>query len=106
MSTTHSSVTTVVVQLLQRINYDKPGVSRQVIAKDEHTTSALVCIAAGTLIPEHSAPRTVCLTVLDGCGTLTLEGQDIALEPGVFVRMLPNVPHALQAIDNLALLHV
>jgi quercetin dioxygenase-like cupin family protein len=105
MSTTHQPASTVVAQLLQQINYDKPGVSRQVIAKDEHATSSLVCITAGTLIPEHSTPRTVCLTVLDGRGTLTVDGQNIALGLGVFVRMLPNVPHALQAIDNLTLLH-
>jgi quercetin dioxygenase-like cupin family protein len=95
----------VVVNLLERVNYEKPGVSRQVIAKDEHITHALICITAGTSMPEHSAARSVCLTVLEGRGTLMLMKQKIDLKPGVFVKMLPDEPHSLHAIENLALLH-
>jgi quercetin dioxygenase-like cupin family protein len=105
MSSTQQISSTVVSQLLQQINYEKPGISRQILARDEHSTNALVCITAGTSIPEHSTPRTVCLTVLDGHGILTVEKQEIALDPGVFVRILPNVPHSLSAIENLAFLH-
>ncbi|KAM3091102.1 cupin domain-containing protein [Phormidesmis sp. 146-12] len=95
----------VVVNLLEKIDYSKSGVSRQVITKDAHLTSALVCITAGTTIPEHSASRTVCLTVLDGRGVLTLMGQEFVLEIGVFVKMLPDQPHSLTAIENLSFLH-
>jgi quercetin dioxygenase-like cupin family protein len=42
--------------------------------------------------------------VIEGQGTLTLEGQDINLEPGVFVFMPANAPHALKAEANLAFL--
>jgi len=42
--------------------------------------------------------------VLEGKGILTLEGQDILLEPGVFVFMPANAPHALKAEENLAFL--
>jgi quercetin dioxygenase-like cupin family protein len=46
----------------------------------------------------------VAVHVLEGRGVLTLEGDDIPLEPGVFVFMPANAPHALQADENLALL--
>ncbi|KAM3095077.1 cupin domain-containing protein [Phormidesmis sp. 146-35] len=95
----------IVANLLEKVNYDKPGVSRQVIAKDEQVTHALICITAGTSLPEHSAPRSVCLTVLEGRGTLMLMEQEIDLEPGVFIKMLPDEPHSLYAIENLAMLH-
>lgn len=95
----------VVVNLLEKTDYSKSGVSHQAIAKDASRTSMLVCMPAGTSIAEHSTSRTVYLTVLDGRGTLTLMGQEFVLEPGVFVKMLPDQPHSLSAIENLSFLH-
>jgi quercetin dioxygenase-like cupin family protein len=106
MTMTEQPSTTLVINLLQQINYDRPGVSRHIIAKDEHSTYALMCITAGTAIPEHAVSRLVCLIVLEGRGTLQLTGQEIDLTAGVLVKLLPNTPHALQAIENLAILHI
>jgi quercetin dioxygenase-like cupin family protein len=104
MSTTHET-NAVATQLYQKINYEKSGVSRQILEKDDNATYALVCITAGTLIPEHSTPRTVFLTILDGRGILTIDTEKISLERGIFVKILPTVPHSLEAIENLAFLH-
>jgi quercetin dioxygenase-like cupin family protein len=103
--TSSSEINNVATQLYQKINYEKSGVSRQILAKDEQTSYALVCITAGTSIPEHSSPRTVFLTILDGRGTLTIETEKIPLERGVFVKIQASLPHSLEAIENLAFLH-
>lgn len=95
----------VVANLRERATYDRPGVSRTALIHDEHTRFALVCVSAGTEIPEHTAPRNVSVTVIEGLGLLTLNGQSIALEPGVFVYIPAHLPHALRAIQNLAFLH-
>ncbi|WP_313898039.1 cupin domain-containing protein [Nodosilinea sp. LEGE 07298] len=42
--------------------------------------------------------------VLEGQGTLTLNGEDVELVPGRFVFMPANAPHALKATENLAFL--
>lgn len=86
-------------------NYQKPGVSRTVLVKHEQNNFSLVCLTAGTQIPEHTAARNVSVTVILGSGCLTLAGDEIALEPGVFVYMPANTPHALYATENLAFLH-
>jgi quercetin dioxygenase-like cupin family protein len=47
----------------------------------------------------------VTVTVIEGRGILTLDGREVALEPGVFVYMPAHTPHSLQALENLAFLH-
>ncbi|MBW4552343.1 MAG: cupin domain-containing protein [Aphanocapsa sp. GSE-SYN-MK-11-07L] len=92
-------------QLQAFADYTKPGVTRKNLAKDEHTQFSLICLTAETKMPEHTAARNVSITVIEGHGVLTLKGQEITLQPGVFVYMPANTPHALRASSNLAFLH-
>ena len=105
MSATTTASSTFVTQLHDRAEYTKKGVSSQILVQNERSQYKLVCIPANTQIPEHSTPRSVTLTVLEGRGILTVDDRQVTLEPGVFVYMPPHVPHALYAAENLALLH-
>ncbi|MEH1934410.1 MAG: cupin domain-containing protein [Nostoc sp.] len=49
--------------------------------------------------------RHISVTVIEGRGVLTLQGREITLQPGVFVYLPANTPHALHALENLAFLH-
>lgn len=102
---TPSTATTFTAHLPSLANYSKSGVSRQNLVKIEHQSFSLVSLPAGTELPEHTAPRNVSVTVIEGRGILTLEGKDVTLEPGVFVYMPAHTPHALRAIENLSFLH-
>jgi len=84
-----------IINLRELADYTKPGVTRKALAKDEQNSFSLLCLTAGTKIPEHTAPRNVSLTVIEGRGVLTLAGREIALQPGVFVYIPANAPHAL-----------
>lgn len=95
----------IAVNLQELADYTKPGVSRKALVKNEQTSFSLVCLTAGTKMPEHTASRPVSVTVIEGRGVLTLRGQVITLQPGVFVYMPANTPHALHALENLAFLH-
>jgi quercetin dioxygenase-like cupin family protein len=75
-----------------------------VLVKDNFCQYTLFCLAATTEISEHTSARNATVHVIEGRGILTLSGQDIALEPGVFVFMPANAPHALKAEENLAFL--
>lgn len=92
-------------QLHEETDYSKPGVQRKALVKNDQVHFSLVCLTAGTNIPEHTASRNVSVTVIEGSGTLTLAGQEIALQPGVFVYIPAKAPHALRALENLAFLH-
>jgi quercetin dioxygenase-like cupin family protein len=102
---TPSTATTFTAHLPTLADYSKPGVSRKNLVKTEQQSFSLVCLTAGTELPEHTANRNVSVTVIAGRGILTIEGEEVILEPGVFVYMPANTPHALRAIENLSFLH-
>jgi quercetin dioxygenase-like cupin family protein len=95
---------TPTLQLEDHLNFPDSGVLNTVIWKDATCQYSLFCLAAGTEISEHTSTRNATVHVIAGSGTLTLAGQPIALEPGVFIVMAANAPHALEATANLAFL--
>ncbi|MBW4545260.1 MAG: cupin domain-containing protein [Symplocastrum torsivum CPER-KK1] len=104
MTTTVQNSQSFVIQLKDKIEYAETGVLSKVLLKVPYCQYTLFCLAAGTDIAEHTSTRNAVVQVIEGQGTLTLEGQDINLEPGVFVFMPANAPHALKAEANLAFL--
>jgi quercetin dioxygenase-like cupin family protein len=99
---THLSAFTT--QLREQIEYARAGVLSKVLLKDNCCQYTLFCLAEGTEISEHTSTRNATIHVLEGRGILTLEGKDIALEPGRFIFMPAHAPHALRAEENLAFL--
>lgn len=93
-----------VIQLRHSSEYTQNGVLSQVLLKDNHCQYTLFHLAAGTEISEHTSTHNATVHVIEGRGTLTLEGKEITLEPGIFVFMPANAPHALTAKENLAFL--
>lgn len=88
--------------LKERIEYPADGVLSKVLFKDKNCQYTLFCLAADTSISEHTSTRNAVINVIEGRGTLTLEGQEIQLEPGLFIFMKAYAPHALKAEQDLA----
>ncbi len=104
MTTTMQTPSSLTAQLKDKVEYPDTGILSQVLLKLPHCQYTLLSLAAGTEMAEHSSARNAVVQVLEGQGTLRLAGQDIHLEPGVFVWMPANAPHALKAEANLAFL--
>lgn len=98
---THQSL---VIQLQKQIEYPSAGILSKIIFQDQACQYTLFCLAGNSEISEHTSPRNATINVLDGRGVLTLSGEDIVLETGVFVLMSANVPHAVKAEENLTFL--
>ncbi|WP_414544570.1 cupin domain-containing protein [Nostoc sp. CCY0012] len=94
----------LVTQLREQIEYPRAGVFSKVLIQDQACQYTLFCLAATTEISEHTSTRNATVNVLEGKGVLNLSGEDITLEPGVFIFMPANAPHALKAEENLAFL--
>ena len=92
------------LQMHEQLAYPASGLRKQMLFKDDNCQYMLMCLAAGADVAEHSAPRNATVQVLAGRGALTISGQHISLEPGVFVVMPASEPHALHASENLAFL--
>ena len=91
-------------RLQEQIEYPEAGVLSKTLLQNQICQYTLFCLAADTEISEHTSPRNAVVQGIEGEGVFTLDGQDIALEPGVFIVMPANAPHALKAISNLAFL--
>ncbi|MBD2355923.1 cupin domain-containing protein [Tolypothrix sp. FACHB-123] len=92
------------IQIKEQIEYPHSGVLSKILLKDNVCQYTLFCLAANTEISEHTSTRNATIYVISGKGLLNLSGQEIVLEPGIFVFMPANATHALQAEENLAFL--
>ena len=95
---------TPVLPILEHLEYPEAGVLSKMLFKDAACQYTLFCLASGTEISEHTATGNAIVQVLAGSGTLTLNGKDNPLAPGVLVFMSAHAPHALHAASNLAFL--
>ena len=94
----------IILNLKDKIQYSDAGIFSSVLWKNEICQYTLFCLAKGTDISEHTSSRNATVQVLEGAGILTLNGEDIRLEPGIFIVMDANAPHALKAESNLEFL--
>jgi len=95
-----------ITQLKNEVEYGENGMHRKILVKDENRQAMLLCLKAGTHIPEHVAHHDGFMVVVEGRGILKLDGKETALEPGVFIALHANTPHDLTALENLAMLKV
>lgn len=93
-----------VKNLSEMMEFPREGVFSKVLAKGENSNHTLMCLAKGTDISEHTSTREAVVTVLKGKGTFFLKKKKIKMEPGVFIFMPKNAPHALSASVDLAIL--
>ena len=101
MATTLIADGAAYLQLKDHFEYPDSGILSKILWKSEQCQYSLFCLAAATEISEHTSSRNATVHVLEGTGTLTLNGETIDLTPGIFIVMAANAPHALSASSNL-----
>ena len=104
MTSQNTTNPSFVTQLREQIEYRDTGTFNKVFLKDQACQYTLLCLAPNTEIAEHKSTRNATVNVIEGRGVLTLSGQDIVLEPGVFVFIPANAPHSLRSEEKLAFL--
>jgi quercetin dioxygenase-like cupin family protein len=92
------------IHLTELMTYPQTGTQSKVLLEDASCRYVLMLMAAGTNLAEHTTSRNATLQVIEGQGLLTLEGQEIKLEPGLLAFMPNKARHALKAEENLAFL--
>ncbi len=104
MTVTIMSLNTTAIRWADIIEYPQTGVKSKILLEDKNCRYALMSLAAGMDIAEHTNPRNATVNVIEGQGVLTLEGKEIDLKPGVFVFIPATAPHAVKAVTNFAFL--
>jgi quercetin dioxygenase-like cupin family protein len=60
--------------------------------------ASVLALPAGAKVPEHvHAQETELLYVLDGAGTMTIAGTEVAVTPTSVIQIPPNIKHAFSA---------
>ncbi|MEK7658795.1 MAG: cupin domain-containing protein [Patescibacteria group bacterium] len=86
------------------ITYSENGILSKVILKSEKMDITLFSMAEATEISEHTSTKQGFVYVIEGKGIFTLEGENITMEPGVFISMQENMVHSLKAEQNTSFL--
>lgn len=77
------------------------------IEKGAPMAASILSLAAGAKVPEHvHAGETEMLYVLEGAGTMTIAGQDVAVTPTSVIQIPPNTKHAFAATANVRALQI
>lgn len=104
MTATIMSLTNTAIRWADVIEYPRTGVKSKVLLEDGNCRCALMSLAEGTHIADHTNPRNATVNAIEGQGLLTLEGKEIVLESGVFVFLPANARHAVEAVTKFAFL--
>jgi quercetin dioxygenase-like cupin family protein len=77
------------------------------LVKDTPASASILELAAGAKVAEHvHANETEMLYILEGAGTMTINGQDIAITPTSVIQIPPNTKHAFTASANVRALQL
>ncbi len=86
----------------EMIEYPSSGILSKEILKTKQFDSTLFIMAKGADLSEHTSTREGIVHILEGKGVFTLEGDDIEMNPEVFINMNRGAVHALKAEENTA----
>jgi quercetin dioxygenase-like cupin family protein len=94
------------LRLESLVEYGEGAVVSRTIAKGAAGTITVFAFDKGQELSEHSAPFDAYVTVLDGTGTLVIDGNEVRAESGETVLMPANIPHAVLAPEPFKMLLV
>ncbi len=66
----------------------------------EQMTTAQVLLAKGAVVPLHHHPQEQTTTLVSGNLLFRMGGEEIVLGPGDMLRIAPNLPHEVTALED------
>jgi quercetin dioxygenase-like cupin family protein len=91
-------------KITELIEYSKNGILSKDLVKNEKLNVAMMSMAAGTELSEHTSTRQGTVYIIEGKGTFNLLGTDIEMTPGVLIHMDANSTHSLRAEEDTSFL--
>jgi quercetin dioxygenase-like cupin family protein len=96
--TLFSTITDLGVRGQALLDEHDRGVHRaRLFRGDDGAKVILFAMHQGVTFPEHAANREALLYVVKGSGTITLGDREVEAAPGTWIRLAPNLDHALTA---------
>lgn len=92
------------VNLEDMIEFAKDGIVSKSLVKTTGREVSLFCMSAGQTISTHRSSFPAIIHVLRGGGEVALANEKHEARPNAWFYMPANLPHAIQATENLVFL--
>jgi quercetin dioxygenase-like cupin family protein len=96
-----SDGSTFVPDLASETSVPARGILSQTVADRDGVQTILFAMAATEQLSEHTAARPAIIHVLQGSGSLEVDGIVREVGPGAWLAMAPRTPHAVTAASPM-----
>ena len=87
-----------------KVDYSSDGIVSKKIIHKQTGNITLFAFDKGQELSEHSTPFDALVQIMDGKGSIVINGKDYFLESGQSIIMPANVPHAVKAPEKFKML--
>ncbi len=95
-----------VVKLSELVHTQPDSVVSNTVLKKEKGNISFFAFDQGQGLSEHTAPFNAFVQVIEGEGTIVIDGKDFCLTEGEGIIMPANIPHAVQAKTDFKMMLV
>jgi quercetin dioxygenase-like cupin family protein len=88
------------------VDYQEGSIVSRVIIDKPVGTITVFAFDRGQKLSEHTAPYDALVEVIEGAGTITIEGGDYQVRTGQQIIMPANKPHAVEARERFKMVLV
>lgn len=74
------------------------------LVRSDHLEVFRIVLPAGKAVPEHQVPNVITVQCIEGVVKLVAHGLSKRMDAGSFVYLSPDVPHALEAVEDASVL--
>ena len=93
-----------IYDLKEMVDYASGSTVSKIIIRNEKGNLTLFAFDKGQNLSEHTAPFDAIVQVLDGTGTIIIDGKQHKVQEGQVIIMPASVPHALEATERFKML--
>ncbi len=94
----------VAMDLAGSVDYAAGSIVSKTLLNKKTGTLTLFAFDAGQGLSEHTSPYDATIFVLDGEGTITIDGEIKKVKAGELIIMPANIPHDVQAEERFKML--
>ncbi|MDP6630857.1 MAG: cupin domain-containing protein [Kiritimatiellia bacterium] len=94
----------VAMDLAESVDYSSGSIVSKTLLNKKTGTLTLFAFDAGQGLSEHTSPFDATVYILDGEGTVTIDGEIKKVQTGQMMIMPANIPHDVQAEERFKML--
>ncbi len=94
----------VAMNLAESVDYSSGSIVSKTLLNKKTGTLTLFAFDAGQGLSEHTSPYDATVYILDGEGTITIDGEIKKVRAGEMIIMPANIPHDVQAEERFKML--